>query len=144
MQVRCHDGSIKTVGDNYVLLSGEAIFIHPQFMDSLDETQRQVFRDSQDGKALVHDGLGDTSCNRPGYRFASGDVAIDDAARITAAAMREDAYQDYKTQLRDAWRGGTPKDEPAPPTSAEEANAQRDAAYAEYIDSISHPLLRKR
>jgi hypothetical protein len=145
MQVRCHDGSIKTVEDSYLLQSGESIFIHAQFMDSLlDATQRQVFLDGKDGKTIVHDGTGNTACNRPGYRFIGGDVAIDDAVRATSEAMREQSYQDYKAQLQNAWRGGTPEGEPAPPTTQDEAFAARDRAYAEYIDSISHPLLRKR
>jgi hypothetical protein len=113
-QIKCNDGTIKTVADDYTLQHGESLFT-PMFM--------------------MDHGIGtgdDLDLHRPGFRFA------DDAQ----ARAVDQAFADYLARTCSAWRDPVEDEgkDATPPTRRRHADAAAalDAAYSDYINRTTN------
>jgi hypothetical protein len=116
MMIKARDGTIREVGDNYILADGESLAVGLMFMDGK--------------RGMVHDGRGNVAGMRPGFLFCDNEA--DDQAI-------EAAYREYAATVSERWRQG-PGQRSSPvrtePQTFANADAARAAAYAEYSRTI--------
>jgi hypothetical protein len=120
MKIRQRDGTMREVGDGYILRDGEAMMVPLQFMDA----RRPMF----------HDGNGHPAGQRPGFLYSD--------ANEQAERMRDAAYAAYDADISTRWQSQRWQSQPSKPAPAPQrtfANP-RDAvadAYRQYDKDIS-------
>ena len=115
----------REIYDDDLLRDGQRLRVPMFAMDSMQ-------RDASPHLPRVHDGTGNSSFHRPGFRVT--DAPISDALQR--------AYEDYEHDLTTAWRRGAGKEDAvldAPKASGNDATPVDDieTAYRLYAEEIS-------
>jgi hypothetical protein len=117
-QIKCKDGTVKTVADNYTLQHGESL-VMPAFM-----------MDHGNGNG------GELDLHRPGYRYATDALTKDVDA----------AFNEMVEGVSNAWRQPSEDegdDDPPQRRDHRDAAAARAAAYADYVNILTSAWRRQ-